>query len=398
MARLTLNRLRDNIDLIQIAKGTGLANDQHLKRRVLERHVATTGNVTIASALEQQHRAIERHAAAQFYMRTSTSSKTRAGNLRRKDFKTPEGFNECGSVSGRTYASRAGERMEAKQAGFPDVTRHPTTINLMIGPLDGNLKTMTDKVRPEMREAFKGLSEGHQVSGAYQIALKTAEYLATIFPADELPNYVDPVERPDEVFAMLHWHGVIADPHLSKREVRRIVSTAYPGCRRVCVSKVRPERTDNDGKITHGAQGYFEYSCLDKTEVKFKTTKQIKDAIIGHAHLSTTWSRRNRNFSMGKPLEVSGIQIDPSRVVQLELEQRLDDIKRNWEKLDYAQRFIHVWMSGMVSIIKKPRSWLKYGASIRDRFLEVLSLIRKWSTDISAQDIDFFDYVMPPLE
>jgi len=50
MARPTLRKMRDNIDAITMGK-TGLANDQHYKRRILEREFTATGNLAIASVL-----------------------------------------------------------------------------------------------------------------------------------------------------------------------------------------------------------------------------------------------------------------------------------------------------------------------------------------------------------
>ena len=241
MERPTMRSMRDNFDAIAINK-TGLANDQCHKRRILEREFNTTGNLAIASVLNQQNKLLrQQKSAKQHSIKPRKLSRT-SNRPRRKDFNSPEGFNEMGIATGRSYASRAGERMEGKQKGFPDVMRHPTTISNMIVPLNtSDVKERLDTCRPRMRDAFSNFSYGAQISGGFQLAIKTAKYLATIFPASELPKSLDPVNRPDELFALLHWHGVIADPHLSKQEVRGILKNAYPGCRRVCVAKVQPD-------------------------------------------------------------------------------------------------------------------------------------------------------------
>jgi hypothetical protein len=54
MARPTMRTMRDNIDAITLGK-TGLANDQHYKRRILERDFTATGNLAIDSVLNQQY-------------------------------------------------------------------------------------------------------------------------------------------------------------------------------------------------------------------------------------------------------------------------------------------------------------------------------------------------------
>lgn len=397
MPRYTMRRLQDNLDAARIGN-TGLGNDQFLKRRILEREFAAMGNPAIEAALQQQHKLIAQSTAAKSH--AVGAKKTRKGGTqpRRKDYQSPEGFNLCGVVSGRSYASRTGELMEAKQKGFPDVMRHPTTIHNLILRLTGDAGSATEQCRPRFRDAFANLSPGSQVSGRFQIALKTAEYLASIFPEAELPDFVDPVHRPDELFALLHWHGVIADPHLTKQEVRRIITKAFPGCRRVCVSKVQPERINEHGETTHGGQGFLEYACLEKTEIKFSKIQQKKDAVIGHALLAATWNRRNRSFSMGKSLAVSGVQIDPVRVAQLELMERLDQVKKNWKKLSYAEQFIHLWMSGAIAVIRKPQTWLKCGTSTQDRFLIFLSVVKNWCTDTSADDTCFYGFADAQLE
>jgi hypothetical protein len=279
------------------------------------------------------------------------------------------------------------------------VMRHPTTINNMIVPLNtADAKAMVDMCRPRMCGAFDKLSDGKQVSGGFQIAMEAAEYLATIIPADEWPDSFDPINRPDEVFALLHWHGVIADPYLTKKEVREIVKDAFPGSRRVCVARVQPEKINKHGEITHGAQGYLEYACLDKTEIKLKKTEQRKAAIIGFAVLGAQLNKRNRSFSMGKSLAVSGVEIDPRRVIELEVQERLDYVRKNFDRLSYAERFLHLWMSGAISIIRKPQSWLACGGSTSDRFLAFLCLTKKWCADASAENTCFYDYAEASLE
>jgi hypothetical protein len=385
------------IDAQQIGTRT-LAADQLHKRRILEREARATSDPALIAVLAHQDKIIARNQAAIQYGTARRKPKRSSRKGRRKDFKNPEGFVVCGLSHGRSYSSLAGARMERKQAGFPDVMRHPTTIHLMPVPLSGDLNAATDLCRPRMRACFASFTFGSQIEGKFQYAMKTAAELAAYFPPDELPPYVDPIIRPDEVFALLHWHGIIADPFLTKKQVRKIVSKAFLGSHRVCVASIQPERTNERGEITHGGQGFFEYSALDKTDVKLNTAEQTVAAITGHARLSTTWNKRNRFFSMGKPLAVTGVQIDPDRVRELELMERLDAVKKNWKKLSYAEQFIHLWFSGLVSMIRKPLTWLKHGISIKDRFLQALSIVRNWSTDGDAQDVDFMDYVAPLRE
>ncbi|WP_164661339.1 hypothetical protein [Tropicibacter sp. Alg240-R139] len=324
--------------------------------------------------------------------------KRKTSKSRRKDFQTPEGFNQFGAVRGRSYSSRRAECMEAKQAGFPDAMRHPTTIDLCAVPLDGDLVEASNNGRRLLREAFSQLTPGHQTSGQFSIVIKSAKEIAEVLPVSELPACLASEHRPDELCAMFHWHGIIADPGLSKQQVRRLIWDAFPGCRRVCVRKVQPERIDEKGFVTHGAQGYFEYACLDKTEINFTDLQQVKDAVVGYALLGATWTKRNRNFSMGAPLHVSRVTIDPDRVAELELMERLDAIKSKWNDLCYAEQFIHSWMSGGVSVIRKPKTWLKWRDSAKERFSEFFNSVKNWSTDPEAEGTCFIGFISASLE
>jgi len=397
MARLTIKRLRDNVDAIDIGK-KGLANDQHLKRKILKREFQATGDTALALVLHQQTKLEARHARAKLCANDRRTTAQAYRTNRRRDFRSPEGFNHCGADVGRSYVSRAAERKETKQAGFPDVMRHPTTLNLTIVPVTGDLRTENDLIRPRMRTAFDGLTEGKQVEGSFQESLHSAEYLASMIPDEEWPIGFDPVLRPDEIFCLLHWHGVICDPHLSKREVRKLLKKAFPGSHRICVRRVIPERTDEHGHTTHGAQGFLEYGLMDKTEVKFKKHQQKIDAVLGHALLGSTWNKRNRRFSMGQSLAKSGVLIDPDRVIELELMARLDHVRKNWKRLGYAEQFIHLWFSGMIKLVGKPQVWLNMSGNIIDRFKQIIQLLSNWCDDPTAEDTDFIDYVVASLE
>lgn len=399
MARPTLRRVRDNINCVQLNKH-GLASDQALKRKILEREVRASGDAALTQVLHRQDKLVAQYKAGAQYRprRAAQDAQNGATKPQRKDYRSPEGFNDCGLATGRSYASRAGERLEAKKTGFPDVTRHMATVHVAAVPVTGSLDKPVKSARPRFRRVGDRLTTGAQIEGAFQIDMKTAEYIASVLPADEWPPELDPISRPDEVFALLHWHSDISDPWLSKNTIKKMLREEFPGCRRVCVKGVRKKWLTKDGQETGGAQGWLEYLSMDKTKIEFKKTRQTKDAIIGMARLSTTWTKRNRSFSYGKPLAVSGVKIDPDRVAELELQDRLEFVRKNWDKLGAAERFIHIWMSGMVKVIKKDTRWTKFGDSIKDRFLELLSLVKNWSADATAQDIDFMDYVEPLLE
>ena len=399
MTRPNIHQMRSRIAAINIGKA-GLGADQKNKRRVLRSTAEITGDMTLLSVLHEQDRLEVQYKAGCEHAsprrtRRANASRNRGG---RKDYRSPEGFNECGLEVGRSYANRAGARMEAKKAGFPDVMRHPTTINLCIVPVWGCLKLAADLQRQKLRCRLVGFSFGVQIEGMFSYVMKTAVYLQTMFPMDEWPDGFDPVNRPDELFALFHIHCDISDPFLTKRQVRDIVADAFPGSHRVCVRKVQPEEETEDGERTRGGQGYLEYAAMDKVEIKFDTAKQREEATIAHALLSKTWTKRNKSFSMGKSLSVTGARIDQDRIDELLLIERLEWIKKNKDGEAYAEWFLHMWRSGMIKVIEKPNKWVNLGLSTGDRFLQALALVKTWCADDSPDAPCFFDYADALLE
>lgn len=377
MTRPNIHRMRSSIAAINMGKA-GLAADQKNKRQVLRSTAEATGDMTLLSVLHDQHKLEARYKSA---CEHASPRRTRRANASRKpgglkDYRSPEGFNECGLEVGRSYASRAGARMEAKKAGFPDVMRHPTTINLCIVPVTGCMKLAADHQRQKLRCKLVGFSFGVQIEGMFSYVMKPAYYLQTMLPMDEWPDGFDPVNRPDELFALFHIHCDISDPFLTKRQVRKIVADAFPGAHRVCVRQVQPEEETDDGQKTRGGQGYLEYATMDKVEIKFNKPKKREEATVAHAHLSKTWTKRNKSFSMGKPLSVTGAKIDQGRVDELLLIERLEWIKKNKNGEAYAEWFLHMWRSGMIKVIQKPNKWVKLGLTTGDRFLRALALVK----------------------
>jgi hypothetical protein len=87
-----MRAMRNNIDAIAINK-TGLANDQHHKRRILEYEFKATGNRAIAAALNQQYQMDERGKAQKRNSAKPSTIDRKGDRPRRKNFNSPEAFN-----------------------------------------------------------------------------------------------------------------------------------------------------------------------------------------------------------------------------------------------------------------------------------------------------------------
>ena len=134
---------------------------------MLKREFDTTGNPAIAEALNQQNRLITRQAAGKGYGNARGRNRTTKRPGLRRNFASPEGFNECGVTAGRPHAAKVAERMEQKQKGFPDIMRHPTTIGIAILRMTANVAEEINQARPRLRNACSNLTHGYQVSGGF---------------------------------------------------------------------------------------------------------------------------------------------------------------------------------------------------------------------------------------
>ncbi|MEO0342350.1 MAG: hypothetical protein AAF198_02825 [Pseudomonadota bacterium] len=382
MTRLTKKGMANGLDARRI-HSSGLKDTQVSKRRILEREYKETGNPAIRKALDKQDRLIAQYQRSKQFAHPSAQKKKRRHKGARKDYKSPSSFNECGLETGRSYASRSGQRMERKKVGFSIFMRNATTINAAILPLTALLDIETQEIRPQLRRVFNTLSEGSQVEGMFQISIHHAEYLSEMFPREEWPAGMDPINEPNAIFILLHWHGDVSDPYLSRQSVRDIIAKAFPGKRRVCVRNMQEELTDKYGQKTNGPQGWHEYCCSEKTEINLKDPKLIEQAIVALAIADATWSRRNRTFSMGKSLKKSGVAIDPARVKELYISEQLDWLRKNKSKLDYAVWFLHFWRCINSSTAQKTIGWKRSRVSYKDSVCDLLYLIRNWCDDLS---------------
>ncbi|MEL7445175.1 MAG: hypothetical protein AAGK02_05100 [Pseudomonadota bacterium] len=293
-------------------------------------------------------------------------------------------------------AMKAAARQERNQAGFPNVLRHPTTMTLCILPCGANLKDEANRVHPSLRSILGGLSEGVRVDGSFHNEIKFAHELKDMFPVEEWPDGFDPTAEPMRMWALLHLHVVICDPWMTKNEVRRYLKQCLPGCRRVCIRRVQPVVTLEDGTETRGAQGYLEYAQINEPRVDMGGPIPTAAAITEFYKMDSTWCSRPRTFKYGKTIKESEIVLDVDRVRFIEQQDRLQWIKDHWDKLSFAEQFVHVWLSGVVGTLRSCVDWsVLFGRG--SRLIDVLlRTFLNWVTSDSAKDIDFIIYFGAP--
>ncbi|EEE37141.1 hypothetical protein RKLH11_977 [Rhodobacteraceae bacterium KLH11] len=271
--------------------------------------------------------------------------------------------------------------MIAPFVGLPLILLHCITINLALEAVDGDLKEVSDEMRRRLRRAMSKLSDGHIVRGKLDMALKAVDDLTfEIIELDKVVDHSDP-DAPSKRMGMLHIHFALFDPWLSADAIRAILVDEFPGKKRVCVRAPYEDVVHADGTVTHGLQGFLEYASLEKVEVSFG--RDSIQAVLEFAKLDMTWNRRNRTFSSGKRPDDINTIVDPDRVKELEIERFKEKTKKNWTKLTYAERFLHIWISDAKMAMKtvKERTF----ASYLDGFIDRLSLyLSNWSQNKRA--------------
>jgi len=247
------------------------------------------------------------------------------------------------------YRVRAGQRMVKHFDGLPLILLHAVTINLALCDLDENLSELVGWYRKQLRPALARLNTGAIARGKFDMVLKYADGTTFHLPDGDLSESLQGHELPHERIGMLHIHFVAFDPSLSHAELRGILVDAFPGAQRVCVKRSYEDNVFPDGTVTRGVQGFLEYLSMEKVEVAFGS--ESVDAVLEFAKLDSTWTRPNRNYSFGVRDNRTVDLIDHSRVTELETELRRQRIKDGFKDLDYANRWLHKWMSNATVVL-----------------------------------------------
>lgn len=377
--RLSIEGIRNNHKCDQLSN-KGLKNQKETVFHILD------GRPEYAALVDPVKKCTPRHRCNSKYCPHCSNPRNRTSKRQAKpDHQITEGAcngtsTALGTLSSN-YQVRGGQTMIAPFVGLPLILLHCITINLALVALDGNLKAEADKMRQRLRRALSKLSDEHIVRGKLDMALKAVDDLPfEIIEQGEVVDHSDP-DTPSKRMGMLHIHFALFDPWLSADDIRAILVDEFPGKKRVCVRATYEDVVHADGTVTHGLQGYLEYASLEKVEISFG--RDSVQAVLEFAKLDMTWSRRNRTFSSGKrPDDISTI-VDPDRVKELEIERFKKKVKKNWTKLTYAERFLHIWISDakMAMQTVKDRT---YGTYL-DGFVDRLSLLlSNWSQGVKA--------------
>ena len=292
------------------------------------------------------------------------------------------------------YRERAGQRQMGPFHGVPTAMTHCLTVNLALEPIEGDLKTALDRYRPRIHRVMNRMTSGATARGKFDIALKYADDLAFELPDRDLPEGITTGNLPHKRYAMLHIHFVVFDPWKTRLEIRDLFSKEFPGAKRVCAKRTKRHTALKDGSVVGGAQGYLEYASMEKVKVQFGD--EAEDAFLEFTAIDNTWTRSNKNFAFGKAPSASGITIDHNRVAYLERENRRAWIRRNWSKLGYAERFLHVWMSGNFEMTSGIKSHSNYRENFKETLISTLRQYCNWLKGGFFEVLEFTKFLRWP--
>ncbi len=396
MSSERLQRLRVNL----LAKGYSdrpKANQRKRNNQIVGLALENTTDPRLQAVSSKRHKAEERRKRSIQHSPAvrPTKTKRQSGSVRRRNYAT--GPMEAADYYANKQAMKSAEKQEKHQKGFPDAHRHPTTIGIAILPQQPDAAAETVKNRSKLHGVANNLSPGCCVVGAFQIEMMTAARLAKRFPKSEWPEGFDPILKADQLWGYLHAHLVIADPWLTRNQIRKILKKEYPGSDRVCIRRVRPVVKLEDGTETYGAQGFLEYAWINRCKGDFATPAKTAEALIEFAKIDATWNARSRGFRSGKSLEKSGVVIDPQRTKYIEAQDRLQWIKDHWDQLGHAEQFLHLWLSGKIELLERKSDWVRFAGGYREAFKLLLSELANWVYAAEAKDVDFSEFFVIPL-
>lgn len=283
-----------------------------------------------------------------------TCSRGRA--LHGDQFLTPGQSNLTTTATGSLASNYRVRSAQKKAMPFDQINLillHIITINLGMVSIDGDLSSSVKWYRKRIKRALRRLSKGAIVRGKFDMVLKYVDQLQFEIHAIDLPEELQNRDMPHQRYGMLHVHLVVFDPWLSRDDLRDILVEEFPGKKRVRVSPPYEDAIHPSGGVTGGVQGYLEYASMEKVELGFGS--ESVDATLEFAQLDATWSRANRNFSMGTRTKDTMTSIDPVRVHELEGLQREKLLLRTFKTLSFAERWLHIWMSNAKQFLAEVR-------------------------------------------
>lgn len=392
MARPTIQKVRRNELNNKLTAGT-VRQQKIAALKILEEEYEKTQEPWIGAILRKVARCSPTYRCNSKHCPECANPRASKAQRRKACRQTQVPYVQSTTVSAHSkeYRIASGQRSIAAFEGLPCSMVHCITINLAMVELTGNLKEKVDKCRRILRRVMMRLSPGAIARGKFDMVLKYADDLAFELPDDCFPIGVTNHNLPHERMGMLHIHFVVFDPWMTRLEVRDAFAREFPGASRVCAKQTRQTTVLADGTTVGGAQGYLEYGSMEKVEVAFGSESDA--ALIEFCQLDSTWNRANRNFSFGKPIAVSKIEIDMDRANFLERENHLAWVRRNWSKLDYAEKFIHLWFSGAISVMAGLKSLPDYRSTFAESFNRVFLEYCNWARCGFFEVIDFTGFL-----
>ena len=384
--------------VLSVGMGTGSLASQ---KQATISYLKTLNNPTDAELkVLRQHQSCSNHNRYNNkYCPIQSDAKTRSGNRHVSTVNVVNNghVNVAGPTGGKfssNYQVRNGQKLLEPFEGLPLCFIHAVTIDGVCVHDNADLRIVTYDMKRRMEKCFARLSPDAIVRGYFDHRMAHAYKYQDIIPTNELNvSYTYP-RRDNEIIAMVHPHFLLFEPQMHGGEVRAVFADEFPGSKRVCVRKPHTEKVHANGEITHGPQGFAEYSSMEKIELEFG--KQNGEVLRKYIKLDATWDRRTKLIRFGNrsPKTITSQNIDIYNDYLTELSEKR--IANTWNDIDYAKRFMYLWLnhSGDIKDIYSSFS-MKSGVRRDDQFIRDLVQILcdqsyMASKEFSSNFRDFF--------
>lgn len=366
-------KMRQNV--LSVGMGAGSLTSQ---KQAMISYLNTVSDPTDAEleVLRQHQSGSSHHRYDNKFCPIQSNAKTRSGNRHVSTVNiVNNGHVNVAGPKGGTYSSnyqvRNGQKLLEPFKGLPLCFIHAVTIDCVCVHDNADLRIVTYDMKRRMEKCFAQLSPDAIVRGYFDLKMAHAHKYQDIIPTDELSLSYSYPRRDDEIIGMVHPHFLCFEPQMCRDEFREVIATEFPGSKRVCIRKPHTEKVHANGEITHGPQGFAEYSSMEKVELE--CGKQNGKALRKYIKLDATWDRRTKLIRYGNrsPKTITSQNLDVYNDYLSELSEKR--IANNWDDIDYAKRFMYLWLnhSGDIKDIHSSIS-MKSGVRRDDRFIRDL--------------------------
>jgi hypothetical protein len=163
----------------------------------------------------------------------------------------------------------------------------PITVNFFVAHPYETFQALAQFWRKWLRDWLKANIPGATVKLLMDIAPTDISKIPHDYPADAISEALPTNSSGTHPAFLLHAHGFIHHPTMTRAELQKLLKKALAGFRRIAFSTPHPVVIDAQGYATGGLEGWAEYAAMEKTEVNYDcslegySTESLSDPTTG---------------------------------------------------------------------------------------------------------------------